>query len=206
MTRTSAVDTVVFDIGNVLLDWDPRYLYRQIFADPAEMDWFLAEVCSPEWNRAQDAGRPWSEAEAEAIARHPAFADQIRAFRARWLDMVAGPIDGSVNILRTLQRAKVPLYAITNFAADTFADASLRYPFLTEFRGIVVSGTVKLMKPEPAIYRRLAEDHDLDLRRCVFIDDSRANCDTAASLGMTAIHFTGPEAARAGLARLSFEV
>jgi 2-haloacid dehalogenase len=206
MTSTPRVDTVVFDIGNVLLDWDPRHLYRQIFTDPAEMDWFLTEVCSPDWNRAQDAGRPWTEAEAEAIARHPAYATQIRAFRARWPEMVPRTIDGTVDILRTLQSANVPLYAITNFAADTFVEASHRFPFLAEFRGVVVSGKVKLMKPEPAIYHRLAADYDLDLRRCVFIDDSRANCDTAANLGMAAIHFTAPEAARAQLARLGFAV
>lgn len=206
MTDRQRVDTVVFDIGAVLLDWDPRYLYRTIFTDSAEMEWFLAEVCSPAWNRAQDGGRPWREAEVEAIARHPKYAGQIRAFRARWSEMVPGAISGTVAILRTLQRANVPLYAITNFSAETFAEASVRFPFLTEFRGVVVSGRVKLLKPDPAIYRRLAADHDLDLSRCVYIDDVSANCAAAERLGMTAIPFTAPAAARAELARLGFEV
>lgn len=206
MSDKHRVDTVVFDIGAVLLDWDPRHLYRKIFADEVEMEWFLTEVCSPDWNCAQDGGRPWPEAEAEAIARHPRHADQIRAFRARWSEMIPGAIEGTVEFLRVLQRQTVPLYAITNFAADTFAEASLRFPFLTQFRGVVVSGTVRLLKPDPAIYRQLSQDHDLDLRRCVFIDDVRANCDAAERVGMTAIHFTSPLAARLELARLGFEV
>ena len=120
--------------------------------------------------------------------------------------MVPGAIDGTVDIFRALQCRKVRLYAITNLAADTFVEASKRFPFLTEFRRIVVSGTVRILKPDPEIYRCLAAVYALDLERGVFIDDVPANCDTAECLGMTAIHFTGPAAARMELERLGFDV
>ncbi len=200
------VDTVVFDIGQVLLEWDPRHLYRTIFADPADMEWFLAEVCHPTWNLEQDRGRPWPEAEAEAISRHPAYATEIQAYRARWNEMVPRDIPGTVAILRALQRADIPLYAITNFAADTFKEAQRRFPYLAEFRGVIVSGEVGLLKPDPAIYNRLADTYDLDLRRCVFIDDSRPNVEAAQRLGMAAIHFTGPEDSSARLQEMGFAV
>jgi 2-haloacid dehalogenase len=200
------IDTVVFDIGHVLLDWDPRHLYRKVFADASEMEWFLREVCPYTWNLEQDRGRPWPDAEAEAIARYPTYAAQIRAYRARWGEMVPGDIAGTVQILRTLQRQAVPLYAITNFSADTFIEAQARFPYLSEFRGVIVSGRERLLKPHPAIYNRLAEAYDLDLRRCVFIDDSRPNCDAAQRVGMAAIHFSSPDATSAALRELGFEV
>ena len=189
---SQALTTVVFDIGNVLLDWDPRHLYRTIFADPAEMAWFLAHVCTPDWNIAQDKGRPWAEAEAEAVARHPGYASQIYAFRARWPETVSGPITGTVAILDRLARAHVPLYAITNFASDTFRQAQQHYAFLRLFRGVVVSDDLGILKPDPAIYQRLAAEFGVDLTRCVFIDDSEKNVAGARAVGMTAIHFSTP--------------
>jgi 2-haloacid dehalogenase len=200
------IDTVVFDIGQVLLEWDPRHLYRTIFDDPTDMEWFLSEVCPYSWNLEQDRGRPWPEAEVEAIGRHPKHAAEVRAYRARWSEMVPRDIAGTVAILRSLQQQNVPLYAITNFAADTFVEAQLRFPYLAEFRGVIVSGRERLLKPDPAIYHRLAEAYGLHLNRCVFIDDSRPNCDTAQRLGMAAIHFTSPEATAMGLRQLGFKV
>ncbi len=200
------IDTVVFDIGHVLLEWDPRHLYRTVFADASEMEWFLTEVCPYTWNLEQDRGRPWPEAEAEAIARHPSYAAAIRAYRARWIEMVPRDIAGTVAILRSLQQRAVPLYAITNFAADTFTEAQRRFPYLAEFRGAVVSGRVGLLKPDPAIYKLLAKTFDLDLERCAFIDDNMANCAAARGLGMAAIHFTGPDPTRTSLRDLGFDV
>jgi 2-haloacid dehalogenase len=197
-------DTVVFDIGNVLLDWNPRYLYRTIFADTAEMEWFLSEVCAPAWNLAQDAGRPWAEAEIEAIARHPRYAEQIRAFRARWSETVTDAIHGTVEILADLQAANVPLYAVTNFASDTFVEACARFPFLNTFRGTIVSGDEKLIKPDARIYRLLESRFDLDLTRCVFIDDSLNNVAGAKAVGMHALHFQSPAQFRRDLEALGF--
>jgi len=186
------ISTVVFDFGGVLIAWDPRHLYRKIFDDPAEMEWFLAEVCNGAWNLAQDEGRPWADAEAEAIARHPGYATQIRAYRARWHEMVPGPIAGSVTLLERLAEAGVPLYAITNFAADTLRETREKYTFFRHFRGIVVSGEVGLLKPDPAIFRRLADDHGVELSSALFIDDVAKNVAAAGAAGMQAIHFSSP--------------
>ena len=190
----------VFDVGHVLIEWDPRHLYREIFpGDEARMEWFLREVCSPAWNLEQDRGRPWAEAIAEATARHPALAAEIAAYRDRWGEMVPGEIAGSVALLRALAGRGVPLYAITNFAEDTFGEALARFDFFSVFRGIVVSATERVVKPEPAIYRRLAERYGLRLENCLFIDDVAANVAGARAVGMQAHLFTSPEALRAEL-------
>jgi 2-haloacid dehalogenase len=204
--RLSPPHMVVFDVGAVLLEWNPRHLYRKVFADAAEMEWFLTEVCSPAWNELQDGGRPWADAEAEAIARHPDWAREVVMFRARWSEMVPQAIAGTVALLDDLRRADVPLYAITNFSASTFADACARFPFFATFRGIVVSGTEKLLKPDPRIYQRLAETYGVDLAACAFIDDNAAKCVAASALGMSAIRFVAPEQARRDLADLGFAV
>lgn len=199
-----SLTTVVFDVGMVLLEWDPRHLYRKIFADPAEMEWFLASVCTYEWNIAQDKGRPWPEAEAEAIARFPKYEPQIRAFRARWQEMVPGPIAGTVDILERLAANSTPLYAITNFASDTLRESRERHPFFEHFHGIIVSGDLGLLKPDPAIYHRLASDYGLNLAHCVFIDDTEKNVAAARAVGMTALRFTTPEQLAKDLVALGF--
>lgn len=199
-----ALTTVVFDVGMVLLAWDPRHLYRQIFDDPVEMEWFLANVCTLEWNLAQDGGRSWPDAEAEVIAHFPAYTTQIRAFRARWQEMVPGAIVGTVTILEKLAEARVPLYAITNFASDTFLESRARHPFFEHFHGIVVSGETGLLKPDAAIYHRLASDFGVDLESCVFIDDVDRNVAGAEAVGMHALLFTGPDQLAKDLVALGF--
>ncbi len=195
------MSTVVFDLGGVLIDWDPRYLYRKLFAgDTAAMERFLAEICTPEWNLRQDAGRSWAEGTAELKAQHPAQAALIEAYHLRWPEMLAGPIDGSVAILRELRDAGTPLYALTNWSQETFPVALERYDFLGWFAGIVVSGREGLVKPDPRIYRVLLERHGLRAEECVYIDDNAANVAAARALGMDAIAFTGAEALRVALA------
>jgi 2-haloacid dehalogenase len=183
------VDTVVFDVGNVLIRWDPRFLYRKLFADPAGMERFLAEICSEAWNLEQDRGRGWPEATAELIARHPDQADLIRAYSDRWQEMVPGEVPGTVAILEALGAAGVPLYAITNFSAAKFAESQDRFPFLRGFRDVVVSAQARLLKPDPAIYRLLLERNGLEAGRCLFIDDSERNVLGAEAVGMRAHHF-----------------
>ena len=196
--------TVVFDIGNVLLDWDPRYLYRSIFDDEERMEWFLAEVCTPAWNIEQDRGRTFKDAVAELVAVHPHLEAEIRAFDERWPETVSRVIDGSLDILQTLRAQQVPNYAITNFSAEKFADARRIWPFLDTFDGIDVSGEHRLLKPDPAIYRLLLDTHGLAAGDCVFIDDSVKNVDGARAVGMHALHFTGPETLRDDLRGLGF--
>ena len=196
---------VVFDLGGVLIDWNPRHLYRKLFAgDDAAMEHFLADVCSHEWNLAQDRGRPWEEAIAALAAEHPDQADLIAAYRARWPEMLGGSIDGTVAILEELAARGTPLYALTNWAADTWLYARAGFPFLALFRGILVSGEERLAKPEPAIFHRLAQRFGLVLSELVFIDDNKQNAEAASALGIHAIRFESPLQLREDLGALGF--
>jgi 2-haloacid dehalogenase len=181
-------DTVVFDIGNVLIQWDPRHLYRRLIPDEAAMERFLAEVCTDAWNLEQDRGRTWAEAVAERTALFPQHEALIRAYSERWHDMVPGEVPGTVALLEALRARGVPLYAITNFSVEKFAEAQARFPALRGFRDVVVSGTERLLKPDPAIYRLLLARNGLEAARCLFIDDSEKNVRGAEAVGMRAHH------------------
>ena len=193
---------VVFDIGNVLLHWDPRALYRKIFATEDEVEWFLANVCTSEWNLEQDRGRSFAEAVAEATARHPAHAAAIAAYDTRWHETLTHAIDGSVSILDELKGRGTPLYAITNWHQTKFRETRERYPFLGHFRDIVVSGDERVLKPDPAIFHLLLDRNGLAAEDCLFIDDNVHNVEGARAVGMQAHHFTTPEMLRAELVRL----
>jgi len=190
---------VVFDIGNVLVQWEPRALYRKIFASEAEVEWFIANVCNHDWNIEQDRGRSFAEAVIEATARFPEHAEAIAAYDLRWHETILGPIDGTVAILEDLAARHTPLYAITNWNQDKFRETQGRFGFLRRFRDIVVSGDERLIKPDPEIYRLLLARNGLAAEDCVFIDDSAKNVTGAEAVGMKAIHFTSPDALRAEL-------
>ncbi|MFN4142181.1 HAD family hydrolase [Aestuariivirga sp.] len=192
---------VVFDIGNVLIQWDPRALFRKIFASEDEVEWFLANVCTHDWNLEQDRGRSFEEAVAAATALHPEHEGAIAAYHLRWHETVIGPIAGTVEILEALNAQGTPLYAITNWNQDKFRETRKRYPFLGHFRDIVVSGDERLVKPDPAIYRLLLERNRLEASSCLFIDDSPRNVAGAEAIGMRAHHFSSPDGLRAHLAR-----
>ncbi len=168
------------------------------------MEHFLATVCDHDWNLAQDRGRPWDAAIAELSARHPDQAHLIAAYRARWPEMLGGPINGTVAILEELADAGTPLYALTNWAADTWLHARDGFPFLRLFRGILVSGEEQLAKPEPAIFHRLAARFGLTLPDLVFIDDNKKNAEAATALGIHAIRFESPLQLREDLGALGF--
>lgn len=193
--------TVVFDLGNVLIRWNPRNLYRRFFGDDtAAMETFLTEVCSPAWNEEQDRGRPWAEAVQEAISRHPSQEALIRAYDERWEETIIGPIEETVDILRELKEKEIRLLALTNWSAEKFPVALRLYDFLQWFEGILVSGEERLIKPDPAIFQLLAHRYTLDPARTVFIDDSLPNIHTASRLGFQALHFTGADKLRQDLA------
>jgi 2-haloacid dehalogenase len=195
-----AVTTAVFDIGNVLIHWNPRNLYRRLIADEARMEHFLATVCTDAWNLEMDRGAmTWAEAVSERVARFPEHEALIRAYDERWGDMVPGAIDGAVAILDELDRAGVPLCAITNFSAEKFTLAVDRFPFLRRFRDTVVSAHERVLKPDPRIYRTLLERNGLVADEAVFVDDSPKNVEGARAVGMHAVHFTTPPALRAAL-------
>lgn len=190
---------VVFDLGGVLIDWDPRYLYRKLLADEAAVEEFLATVCTPEWNAEQDRGRPFAEGVAELVERYPAHAAAITAYHERWPEMLGGDIGGTVELLAELRAAGVPLYALTNWSAETFGIARERFQFLDWFDGVLVSGEERMIKPDPAIFRLLLDRFGLDPQATFYVDDSPANVAAASELGFDAVRFTGPEQLRGDL-------
>ncbi|WP_026381503.1 HAD family hydrolase [Afifella pfennigii] len=190
---------VVFDIGRVLLHYDPNLAYADLIADAAERRFFLTEVCSAGWNAEQDRGRLWADAEAEAIARHPDKADLIRAFRRRWSMMVPYAYEDSLALFRAVIAGGSDVTLLTNFASDTFAEARSRFAFLDEARGVTVSAALGIIKPDEKIYRRHAEIFGLEPAATLFIDDSAANVEGARRVGWRAVHFTGAEKLRADL-------
>jgi 2-haloacid dehalogenase len=193
---------VVFDLGGVLIDWNPRYLYRKLFDDEAAMESFLADVVSPEWNGQQDSGRTWAEAVEVLSREHPEQRDLIAAYWHRWQETLGDAIAPTVEILEGLRETGVNLYALSNWSAETFPVARSRYPFLEWFDGIVISGEVKLAKPDPRIFRHLLDRYGLDPVATVFIDDSEANVRAAAAQGLVALRFEGAATLRTHLVRL----
>jgi 2-haloacid dehalogenase len=183
---------VVFDLGGVLIDWDPRYLYRKLLADEAAVEEFLATVCTPEWNAELDRGRPFAEGVAELAERHPEHAAAIAAYHQRWPEMLAGDLPGTVEVLAELRAAGVPLYALTNWSAETFAITRERFEFLDWFDGLLVSGEERMTKPDPAFFQLLLDRFGLDPGATVLVDDAEANVVAARELGIDAVRFTGP--------------
>lgn len=191
--------TIVFDLGGVLIDWDPRHLYRKMFSDTAAMEYFLAEICTIEWIHEQDAGRPFSEGIPLLAARHPDYAEYIEAYWSRWPEMITGAIDGSVEILHSLKARGTPLYALSNWSVETWPLARGRFAFLDLFDGMVISGFEGAKKPDSRIYRILFDRHAIAPGDSVFIDDRLDNVRAAQALGMTGVHFTGPDTLEAAL-------
>ena len=186
MLGGGAANAVVFDVGNVLIEWDPRHLYRKLLPTSDAVEAFLASICTTDWNAQQDLGRKWADAIAERVERFPEHADLIKAYDARWMEMVPGAFDANVALMRDLKRAGTPVYGLTNFSSEKWALACERFSFLTEFEHVVVSAEVGLMKPDPRIFETLIERTGLSPQQTVFFDDLKANCDAADSLGFLA--------------------
>ena len=188
---------MVFDVGNVLVQWNPRHLYRKIFLDEAgrpdlaRMERFLAEVCTQTWNERQDAGRSLADGTAELMAQFPDQVREIEAFYGRFQEMMPGPVEGSVEILRALKGRGLRLYGLSNFTRETFPETRARFDFLTLLEGVVVSGEEGVIKPDPRIYERLLERYGLRAEDCYFIDDSLPNVSAARVMGFTAHRFRG---------------
>ena len=200
------IRTVVFDIGGVLIDWNPRHLFRKVFDSGEEMEWFLANVCTYEWNVQQDGGKLFSVATAELQEKFPGYRDKIALYYGRWEEMLNGEISGTVEIFRRLKSAGMPLYALSNWSHEAFPVAYNRYDFMKLFDGLVVSGYEKLLKPDHAIYRVLMKRYNVNPAESVYIDDNKPNADAAAELGFNAIHFTSPEQLRVELKALGINV
>ena len=193
----AARSVAIFDLGGVLLEWNPRYLYRKLFGgDEVAMEHFLATVCTTEWNERQDAGRTFAEGTEALMPRHADQRELIEAFGKRFGEMIPGAIDGAVDVLAEVKERGVPVYAISNWSAETFPPQRARFSFLSWFDGIVVSGMEGVMKPDPRIFRILCERHGVAPESAVFIDDVAANAAAASALGIHGIHFRSAEQLR----------
>jgi 2-haloacid dehalogenase len=197
----SNITAVVFDLGGVLIDWDPRYLYRKLMAED-EIDPFLEEIGFREWNHAQDFGGPWADAVDALASRHPHRRDLIAAFPSRFPETLGGSIEGTVALLDELHLAGTRLIALTNWSSETFPHARATFGFLDRFEGIVVSGDEGVGKPDPALFHILLDRYALVPRETVFIDDSPTNVEAAQAMGLVALLFTDPEQLRTDLSRL----
>ena len=196
----SKINTIIFDLGGVLIDWEPRRLYRKIFSDEQEMEYFLNNICTQHWNELQDAGRPLDEATQLLLDQFPDYESQIRAFYGRWTEMLGGAITGTVDILRSCkEHPDYRLYALTNWSSETFPYAIERFDFLQWFEGILVSGAEKLKKPDPRIYELILDRYQIQAEQAIFIDDSLRNVKGAKDCNIHAIHFQSPEQLRQDL-------
>ncbi len=189
----SKIRSIIFDFGGVLLDWNPNNLYNRFFHDQGEIDRFLSEINFPDWNLQQDKGRPFSEGVTELSLKFPHYSHLIRAYHEYWEESIVGPINGSVDILRRLKKARYSIYGLSNWSAETFPIAFDKYDFFRLFDGIVISGEVKVAKPDPAIFELMLKMINRPAIECLFIDDSEFNISIAQRLGFAAIHFKSPD-------------
>ncbi|PHR21698.1 MAG: hydrolase [Sphingopyxis sp.] len=200
----SEIDTVIFDIGNVLYRWDLRCLFEKLIDDPEELDWFLAHVVTPEWHFQHDAGRPFADMVAERSREFPQYADHILAYSKRFPETIPGPVEGSLEIVRALAERDIPLFAISNFGAESWAQFRPSAPIFELFSDIVISGQEKLIKPDRKIFELALQRFARSPEQCLFIDDRLDNIETAEALGLTGHHFNGSPALERQLTALGF--
>lgn len=198
------INTIIFDLGAVLIDWNPHYMYRTLFSDEEEMKNFLATICTSDWNEEQDAGRPIQEGTDLLVKQYPEHEANIRAFYSRWEEMLGEPFWDTIAIFKELKESgKYKIYALTNWSAETFPYAVSRYDFLNWFDGIVVSGTEKMRKPHPEFYQLLLDRHHIKADEAVFIDDNYRNILAAEKVGIKSIHHVSAEETRKELEELN---
>lgn len=184
------INTIIFDLGGVLIDWNPEYVFREVIPDPERRRFFFENICTHEWNIEQDAGRPLAEATEQLVNEYPEWESEIRAYYGRWEEMLGGPIHETVDLLRELRdREEHRLLALTNWSGETFPVALSRYDFLHWFEGIVVSGDEKTRKPFADIYEILLDRYEVNPSQAIFIDDSLKNVEGAEAVGINGIHF-----------------
>jgi len=197
----------IFDLGGVVIDWNPRYLYRKLFnGDETAMESFLAVVCTPSWNAQQDAGRSFADGCDSLKRLYPDKADLIDAWYQRYEEMLGGEIPGTVEILRELRSRSVPIYALSNWSAETFPIALNRFECLSWFNGVLLSGQVKLLKPDPRIFQILLDAFRIEPSCAIYIDDRSENVEAGIELGMRGVVFKDSGALRAELARAGLVV
>jgi 2-haloacid dehalogenase len=202
------IKTIIFDLGGVLIDWNPEYVYRKIFDnDEQKMRWFLTEICPYSWNENQDAGKSWPLAIEEKVAEYPQYKEWIEAYFYRWEEMLGGSIPETVEVLRALkEKGSYQLLALTNWSADTFPTALKIFDFLGWFDGIVVSGVEKTRKPFPEIYQILFDRYNVEPTKAVFIDDNKKNVEVGKELGLSCINLLNPTMLKDELCKLGIAI
>ena len=184
--------TIIFDLGGVLIDWNPTYYFQDVFSDQAELDFFLEEICSPAWNALMDQGKTFKQSVIDLSEEHPEYADQIQAYSDHWIDMIGGPIPDTVKILEELKEAGYRLAALSNWSAETFPKVAHRFEFLDWFDPLIISGEIGLIKPGPDIFHYILKELGQEASDCLFIDDNLENIQAAAELGFAVIRFSSP--------------
>jgi 2-haloacid dehalogenase len=200
------IDAVVFDLGGVLIDWDPRHVYRQLFDDPADMEEFLGSVCTPDWHRAHDLGADITQSCEQLALRYPEHRDMIMVWAERGEQMAAGQFDDAVQVLGDVKATGVPCYALSNMEPDTFRARRTRFPFMSWFDAHVISGLEGVAKPDRRIFEILLHRHGLRPQACVFVDDQARNIDAARELGLLGLHFSSAARLRQDLSGLGLAV
>jgi len=198
------INTIIFDLGAVLIDWHPHHLYNKIFTDHAQRDHFLANICTNDWNEEQDGGRSLAEGTELLVKQFPEHEENIRAFYGRWDEMLNGPIEGTPDIFKELKDSgKYKIYALSNWSAETMEIAFSRFDFLDWFDGMVISGLEKMRKPEPAFYQLLLDRYNVKPEDALFIDDNKRNIIAAEKMGIKSIHFTSAAELRTALVTIN---
>jgi len=203
------INTIIFDLGGVLIDWNPLYVFNDLIPDEERRQYFFDNVCTMHWNEQQDAGTPIAQATEERIALFPAWENEIRAYYGRWVEMLGDANHGTVEILKSLiDSPDYRVYALTNWSAETFpvAKSMERFQFLHWFEGVLVSGEEFLLKPQPEIYEAILSRYDIDRSKAVFIDDNYKNVVGSEAVGLKAIHFQTPEQLAEELKQLSVNI
>lgn len=202
------INTLIFDLGGVLIDWNPAYVYLKVFeGDRRKMKWFFDNICTHDWNEQQDAGVPLNEATEALVAKFPAHENLIRIYYDRWEEMLGGALVGTVEILKSVcQNPKYKVVALTNWSAETFPVALERFEFLHWFEGIVVSGAEKMRKPFPEIYELTLKRFNIVAENAVFIDDRLSNVEAAQKLGIHGLQFFSPEQLKTDLKKINIDV
>jgi 2-haloacid dehalogenase len=190
----SQIKAIIFDFGNVLLEWDPRYVYQRFFPnDPEGLESFLHEVNFMEWNSLQDKGRPFTEGVAALSQQFPHYSDLIQAYHDHWTDSVRDPILGTIEIMKQVKQAGFPIYGLSNWSAETFPYVRQKHDFFDLLDDMVISGEVGHVKPHPEIFQLLLDRIGRPAKECLFIDDGLANIQRAQELGFATVHFQSPE-------------
>lgn len=190
------IDTIIFDFGGVLVDWNPHYLYDSYFSDTKKTDYFLTNICTPEWNAQMDGGKPFADGIAEKIAEHPEYEKEIRIYWTDWKQMMGNQIDGMQELLQDLKTAGYHIYGLSNWSAETFYQIRSKYPIFDLLDGFVLSGDEKCLKPEPQIYTILLNRYHINPNTAVFFDDNLANVEGAQAVGIHGIQFVSAEQIR----------